>query len=187
MKPLLRIAVLACGLAVSAPLLAEDQGWLARSWNGVTTEVSDIWNEGGSELYLPFKTYHMRWAYERERIDNYQESPFGLGYGRGLYDQKGNWSGLYAMGFQDSHNKPQWMAGYAWKAMWGDRAGWNAGLGYTLLVTARADIGRYTPFPGLLPIASIGYKKISVEGTYVPGGKGYGNVLFFWGKWSFDK
>ncbi|MCL2344398.1 MAG: lipid IV(A) palmitoyltransferase PagP [Desulfobulbus sp.] len=181
-----RICLLAGGLIASAPLLAaDDEGWLARGWNTVSTEVSDVWTQGDHELYLPFKTYHMRWAYPREKIDNYQESPPGLGYGRGRYDEKGNWSGLYAMGFQDSHFKPQWMTGYAWKAIWGDRSGWNAGLGYTVFLMARSDIRHYTPFPAALPIASVGYKKLSIESAYVPGGRGAGNVLFFWGKWSF--
>jgi palmitoyl transferase len=89
------------------------------------------------------------------------------------------------MGFQDSHFKPQWQAGYGWQAKWGERSGLNAGLGYTVFLTARTDIGHYIPIPGILPIASIGYKKFSVEGTYVPGGGGNGNILFFWGKLSF--
>ncbi len=186
MKTLLRACLFACCLMISAPLMAEGEGWLSRGWNAASTEVSDIWKEGSPEVYLPFKTHHMRWAYTREKIDGYQESPFGLGFGLGRTDEKGNWSGFYAMGFQDSHSMPQWMAGYGWKAMWGDRSGWRAGLGYTLFLTARSDIGRYTPFPAILPVASIAYKKFSVESAYVPGGQGYGNILFFWGKWSFD-
>jgi len=185
MPMLPRAALLTLALAASAPLHAADEGWLTRGWDAVAGEVSDIWTQGASEIYLPFKTHHMRWAYSREKIDGYQESPPGLGYGLGRFDAKGNWSGLYAMGFQDSHYRPQWMAGYAWKAIWGERSGLHAGLGYTAFLTARSDIGRYTPLPAVLPIASLGYQKFTLEAAYVPGGKGNGNVLFFWGKWSF--
>lgn len=169
---------------LSSPALAAEDGdsWLERSWNDAVSS----YQHGSSELYLPFRTYHLRSAYTREKIDSFQEHPVGLGYGRGEYDAKGNWHGVYAMGFQDSHYKPEWMLGYSWKAMWGDRSDWHAGLGYTAFLTTRSDIGDYTPIPGILPVISFGYRKFSIEGTYVPGGKGAGNVLFFWGKWRFN-
>ena len=50
----------------------------------------------------------------------------------------------------------------------------------------RSDVGHYTPFPLILPVGSISYKNVSVEGTYVPGGGGAGNVLFFWGRYRFE-
>ncbi|MDR2878098.1 MAG: lipid IV(A) palmitoyltransferase PagP [Chromatiales bacterium] len=189
-----RVFFLACCLSTSLSCQADDdKSWLSRQWDAASAELSDvwiprwkhIWADGNSELYLPFKTYHMRWAYTREKIDSYQELPFGLGYGRALYDEKENWHGLYAMGFQDSHFKPQWMVGYGWKAMCGSRSSWNAGAGYTVFFASRTDIANYIPFPSILPIASFGYKKLSIEGAYVPGGKGNGNVVFMWGKWSF--
>ena len=61
----------------------------------------------------------------------------------------------------------------------------KAGLGYTAFLTTRSDIGHYTPIPGILPIASLEYGKVSLDATYVPGGKGFGNILFFWGKFHF--
>ncbi|HTJ97213.1 MAG TPA: lipid IV(A) palmitoyltransferase PagP, partial [Rhodocyclaceae bacterium] len=150
------LITLACllGLANTTVLAAEDDAsWFERSWNS----VAETYTKGSSELYVPARTYHLRSAYSREKIDSYQENPHGLGYGRGHYDDKGNWSGVYAMGFQDSHFKPEWMVGYSWKAMWGDPSSWHTGLGYTAFLTTRADIGRYTPVPGLLPVASVGY------------------------------
>lgn len=184
MSRTLRAIFTACCLFASASVFA-DENWLTKGWDSFTDDVSQTWNDGSSELYVPVKTYHMRWAYSREKIDSFQEQPWGLGYGRGRYDDKGNWHGLYAMEFQDSHYKPEWMAGYGWKAMWGSQKDWNAGLGYTVFITARSDIASYTPFPAVLPLASVGYKKLSLEGTYVPGGHGYGNVIFIWTKWSF--
>lgn len=77
------------------------------------------------------------------------------------------------------------MLGYGHEWMWGEHEGLHAGLGYTVFVTARADIGHYTPIPGVLPIASVNYSKASVNATFVPGGKGNGNIFFFWSRFGF--
>lgn len=167
--------------AEEAEVAAGEHSWYERSWN----QLAKTYREGKSELYVPLRTHHLRFAYDREKIDQYNEKPLGLGYGRGYYDERGNWHGVYVMGFQDSHAKPEWMLGYSWKAMWGERSGWQTGLGYTAFVTTRSDIGHYTPIPGVLPVAAISYRNFSLEGTYVPGGRNNGNILFFWGKWSF--
>lgn len=180
----LRRLVLAWGLLVATthPALAADTtllGWLDRAVNEITTTARD----GTSELYLPVRTYHMRWAYTKEKIDSFQENPMGLGYGVGRFDEQGNWHGLYAMGFQDSHFKPEWLAGYGWKTYWRLSENTRFGLGYTAGFTTRSDLGHYTPTPLILPIGSIDYRETSLEAAYVPGGKGFGNILFFWLKW----
>ena len=59
------------------------------------------------------------------------------------------------------------------------------GAGYGAFITARSDIGRYAPFPGVLPLGSIGYRNLDIQATFVPGGKHDGNVLFTWVKLSF--
>jgi hypothetical protein len=169
------------GLACSQLHAAEEESWLSRSWDTVT----DSYTTGTPEIYLPLHTHHLRSAYTQDQIDKYQETPYGLGYGRGKYNESGNWNGVYAMGFQDSHYKPEWIVGYTWKAVWGDPAGWRTGLGYTAGISTRADIGHYTPFPIVLPVASVAYGKASLETTYVPGAAGKGNVFFFWGKWAY--
>ncbi|MDD5331044.1 MAG: lipid IV(A) palmitoyltransferase PagP [Sulfuricella sp.] len=174
------IAALALAGAATAAA-ADDGSWLERAENRVTT----IYRTGNTELYLPFYTYHLRSAYTREKIDSYQENPPGLGIGRGIYDSDGDWHGIYAMGFQDSHFAPLWMAGYGYKTFWYPGGEWKLGLGYTAFLMARAETGHYTPFPGILPVASVGYRKLSIETSFVPGGKGYGNIFFFWGKYEF--
>jgi hypothetical protein len=184
MHSLLRTLVMTCGLLVTTaqPALAADPtlpGWLDRVVDEVTTTARD----GTSEIYFPVRTYHMRWAYTKEKIDSFQEFPLGLGYGRGRLDEQGNWHGLYAMGFQDSHFKPEWLAGYGWKTYWRLSENTRFGLGYTAGFTARSDLGSYTPVPVILPIGSIDYRETSLEAAYVPGGKGFGNILFFWLKW----
>jgi hypothetical protein len=181
----LRTLAIAAGLLIALPAqpaLAADTalpGWLDR----VVDEVTTTAREGTPEFYLPMHTYHMRWAYTKEKIDSFQENTLGLGYGHGRFDEKGNWHGLYAMGFQDSHFKPEWLAGYGWKKYWRLSENARFGLGYTAGFTTRSDIGSYTPAPIILPIGSIDYRETSLEAAYVPGGKGYGNILFFWLKW----
>lgn len=148
----------------------------------ICQSLSKTWNEGEHDLYLPFHAHHLRFAYSKEKIDSFREDSWGIGYGRSRYDEKGNWQGLYAMSFLDSHSKQEPMVGYGHQWMWGDRSGLHAGLGYTAFFTARSDVMHYIPFPGILPIASINYNRQAVNMAYLPGGKGNGNILFFWAR-----
>jgi palmitoyl transferase len=110
----------------------------------------------------------------------------GLGLGRGRYTEDGDWHGFYAMGFQDSHSKPEYQVGYGYKTFWPVGGDFKAGIGYTVFIGARANYHNYAPFPAILPIISLEYAKaISLDAAYVPGGNGNGNVLFFWTKAHF--
>lgn len=144
----------------------------------ICKRLADTWNEGADDLYVPFRTIHLPYAYSDEAIRSYRESTWGLGYGRSRYDRSGNWDGLYGMLFLDSYSKLQPVVGYGHQWLWGPRKGLHAGLGYTVFVTARADFRSYTPFPAVLPIASINYGKAAVTAAFLPGGTGYGNLLF---------
>ncbi len=143
--------------------------------------AEQIWTEGSSDLYVTGWAWHNRASYSAETIRRFREAAWGGGYGRSLYDSDGNWHGLYAMAFLDSHSNIQPMAGYGyqWIARYGPN--FRLGAGYTLFMTARKDMLHYIPFPGALPIVSMGYKKADVYATYIPGG----NVLFVFGRWSF--
>jgi lipid IVA palmitoyltransferase len=157
------------------------------TWSIISTaceHVTDTWKNGDSDLYVPFHTYHLRSAYTEEKIDSFREDNWGIGYGRSHYID-GNWEGLYAMAFLDSHSDIEPMLGYAYQWMWGEQEALHAGLGYTVFLTSRADIFNHIPFPAALPIASINYNKFSVNSTFIPGGKGNGNVFFFWSRVSF--
>lgn len=145
--------------------------------------IARAYDVGTLELYLPLVTYHVRSSYTQEQIDSYQERPLGFGVGRGYYNEKGNWEGVYAMAFQDSHYKPEYQLGYAWKTFWHPTQDFRVGLGYTTFLFARSDIASYMPLPGILPLAAVGYKNFSLETAYVPGG----NVFFLYGKWEFGR
>jgi len=158
------------------------------SWyDPVWKPLKNVWDVGTLEFYLPFHTHHLRSSYTQEQIDGYQERPLGFGVGRGLYNEKGNWEGIYTMAFQDSHFKPQYMAGYGWKTFWKPVDDVRLGLGYTAFLMSRSDVFGYVPFPGVLPIASLGYKNLSLETAYMPGKQGAGNIFFFWFKWEMGK
>ena len=111
----------------------------------------------------------------------------GVGFGKGLINESGNWEGIYGMTFKDSHGIYQYMVGYGWIPMWniGESTDWKYGVGVTAFIMSRQDIMNYIPFPGALPIASISYQDLSLQTTFIPGGQGSGNILFTWAKWTY--
>ena len=180
---LLRLLAFVFFAVLSLPGRADDGApWYDRAWQNVT----DAYYLGNTEYYATFRTWHPHGIYSEDQIKTYQNWPFGLGVGRGRYDDKGDWRGVYVMGFQDSHFKPEWIVGYGWKTHWQIGAESRVGLGYTAGVTTRTDYGNYTPVPLLLPIATLEYRNFSVEGAWVPGGRHYGNVVLFWLKMHSD-
>ena len=72
-----------------------------------------IWTEGDNELYLSGYAWHNRYTYTRKKIKTYNERAWGGGLGKGRYDEKGNWHGIFAFAFQDSHKHMEPTAGYA--------------------------------------------------------------------------
>lgn len=180
--------VAATAMSMSAPALANTgnsvTNFLDTAWNHVT----DTWETGNTELYVPVWSYHMRFGYDADKIDEYNEFPAGLGLGKGRYNDSGNWESIYAMGFLDSHSKPSFMAGYAWVPSWDLGNDFKAGVGVTGFLMSRSNYYDYVPFPGILPMASLTYKQFAVQAAYIPGfSRNNGNVLFVWGKWTFDK
>lgn len=153
-----------------------------------TDKVKSEWNlsmAGDTEMYLPLHTWHNRATYDHNKIKEYNENPWGLGFGKGYKDEDGDWHGFYAMAFADSHKKFQPIAGYGYTKNWYYGEAY-AGIGYTVFLTARSDIFSYIPFPAALPMVSAGYKKVNLSGVYIPGfGGNNGNVAFIWGKYTF--
>lgn len=147
--------------------------------------LHQIWYEGDTEGILTGYAWHNRYTYSPEKIKKYNEAALGGGLGKGFYDEKGNWHALYAMAFLDSHSNVEPAAGYAYQKVFTIHNHLKAGLGFSILVTSRADINNNIPFPGVLPWASIIYKKVTIAATYIPGTSSNGNVLFLLGKYTF--
>ncbi|HHQ4305038.1 TPA: lipid IV(A) palmitoyltransferase PagP [Serratia fonticola] len=162
---------------------AEDPGW----WGRFTGNVAETWNNSpNKEFYLPAITWHNRWTYDKEKTDGYNERPWGAGYGISRFDADGDWHGIYLMAFKDSYNKWEPIGGYAYEKIWRPIEGedFRLGLGFTASVTAR-DNWNYIPIPAPLPLASIGYKQLTFQATYIPGTYNNGNVFFAWLRWQF--
>ncbi len=164
----------------------ESKSWYASAWDTAGQHLSDLWTKGDVELYVPFWSYHLPFAYSPEKRASYTEYPAGGGLGKGWYNASGNWEGVYVMGFQDSHAQPMYMAGYGWVPTWNPiNEQSRIGIGATVFLFMRSDINGYAPTPGILPMVTAGYGPIDVQMAYIPGGEGNGNVLFWWAKYSF--
>lgn len=158
----------------------------AESWlESASNEVQHVWNDGTLDAYLPLNTYHMRWAYSKEKIAEFNENPWGFGLGRSLRDGNDNWHALYAMAFLDSHKKVEPIAGYAYTHPFLRAGEWRAEIGYTAFITSRTDTLHSFPFPGVLPLVGISYGNLTINSTYIPGSKGNGNVLFTFAHYHF--
>ena len=147
--------------------------------------LHQIWTEGDTDLFVSGYAWHNRYIYSPEKIRRYNERAWGGGLGKGLFDEKGNWHGLYAIAFLDSHAHVQPAAGYAYTKVLNITKDLKAGLGYSVLVTSRVDIMHNIPFPGAVPWGSIFFKKLSIAGAYIPGNSQNGNVLYLFGKYTF--
>lgn len=178
------------GVETSAPDRLTDQTPRPEtqdSWYGtLKNHLKDVWQKSDqTDLYVPLVTYHNRSMYSKEKIDSFNERPWGLGIGKSYRDANSNWDGYYVMAFKDSHDDWEPIIGYGHiKNLLGQASGLNAGLGLTAGFTARSDYN-YKPLPVLLPIAAVGYDKVILNATYVPGTKGNGNVLFMWSTVAF--
>ncbi|MCS6766984.1 MAG: lipid IV(A) palmitoyltransferase PagP [Candidatus Protistobacter heckmanni] len=179
------MAFLGFALAVGAAPAHAEQGWFGDWLDSAKQETRTLWNQGQEDLYVPLHTHHMRFAYDADKIKDYNENPWGIGYGRGIQDADGRWRGLYAMAFLDSHNKVEPIAGYGSLWQFAQLGDLRLQGGYTVFVTARQDILHYMPLPEILPLAGVNYKKLSLMATYIPGGRNNGNVLFIFSKYSF--
>ncbi len=161
---------------------------LSDGWEWLKQDVSQTWQEPQYyDLYLPFISWHARFAYDKEKTDNYNETPWGGGFGVSRINEDGNWSALYAMAFKDSHNKWQPIVGYGWEKGWylDQSQDFRLGLGLTAGITARDDFANYVPLPIVLPLFSAGYRRFNVQFTYIPGTYNNGNVLFAWVRYAF--
>ncbi len=156
-------------------------------WNTLKLNIHEAWDSSIYEAYIPVNTWHNRLFYDHEKIEKYNEEPWGFGLGKSYYTYNGDWHGLYAMGFKDSNSYLETMFGYAYQKNWfvNCNRDFSVGVGYTLGITQRHEYN-YIPVPLPLPLAGITYKRLSVQAAYVPGVKNDGNVLFTWLRFSLD-
>jgi palmitoyl transferase len=186
-------AVLTAASVQALPQDADTSG-CARIWRELPyfcNGASKAWNEGRWELHLSGISYHGRSTYTPDKIQEINEKSLGAGFGRRYEGPDGTTHLLYAIGFQDSHYKPEWMAGYAWLTYWRPlpNPALRLGAGFTTFITTRTDYGHYLiPVPGIVPAAEIAVDRVSIMASYVPRlsvHKGNGDVLFIFARISF--
>lgn len=164
----------------NVPESCEDCNSLSKS---IYHRLRQIWAQGDNELYITGFAWHNRYVYPDERVQAYNENAWGGGLGKSFYDEKGDWHGLFAFAFLDSHKNLEPIAGYAFLKVLHFNDNTRLGGGITAFITARPDIFNHIPFPGVLPWISFSYRRATLSATYIPGAYGAGNVLFLTGKW----
>lgn len=186
-----------CGLSMASgpqestsqtPTTEDNQAVYEKVWDTAKTHLSDIWNKGDYEVFVPFWSQHLAFAYSAQERASFTEYPAGGGIGKGYYNQSGNWEGIYALAYHDSYGLPEYQIGYGWIPTWHPfDEKFRVGVGGTAFVFFRSNYSHYAPLPLVLPVGSIGYGPVDVQVAYIPGANGHGNVLFWWAKYTFAK
>ena len=139
---------------------------------GFTSHVANNWEqtkraarEGDWTLYGTGYAWHAPWRYSSK--DHNNEAAWGGGFGRHVFDDAGNYHGLYGLAFIDSNREPMYMAGYNWQTYWG-RGALKLGLGYTVFLFGRSDFVNHLPLPAALPVLSVRYSRFEILGAYIP-------------------
>ena len=155
--------------------------WECKDWgewfNDRCVGTKEAWEHGDWNLMVPFYTWHAPWAYNNRDVQN--SYPLGAGIARSA-DKGRDTDMLVAMAFQDSHYKPMYVAGYGYLYNWGEQRSFHTGVGFAAVLWARSE-SNYIPIPGVAPIASVGFSRFSVMGTYLP----LIDVAMFWAQVKF--
>lgn len=160
----------------------ESPRWISESCQGIV----HIFSDGHLDLYLSGYAWHNRYMYDSQRVKHYNEEAWGGGFGKSLFDAKGNWHSLAIIAFLDSHAKWEPTAGYTYLKVADLSPTMKIGGGLSVIVTARSDLNNGYPFPGVLPWVSFFYRQFALSATYIPGPRNNGNVLYILGKIAFD-
>jgi palmitoyl transferase len=159
----------------------EEAGWFKKTSRNAINTVENLYDNGRLSMTLSGYARHGRNTYSPERLAELNEKVWGFGVSKELRDKKDNEESIQFIAMADSHYKPQFLASYnyQWMKPLGDK--WEAGIGYAVGFGSRTDIKGGIPFPGILPLASIGTRDTKLIMTYIPrlNGKGNGDVLFF--------
>jgi palmitoyl transferase len=144
-----------------------------------------ILDEGDNVLYLSGYAHHGRDTYSREKIESFNETAWGAGFGRTLIDRNGNSDTLFGLAFLDSHEDVEAQVGYAREWRWQFSEKGAVGAGFVAMMVSRSDIFNHFPFPVILPLASLEIDRVALMASYVPritGDGGNGDVLYLFGR-----
>lgn len=173
--------MLALALTISSPAHADEPAGAEHPMSGMFEAAADAPSRTSWDLYLSGHAHHGRSTYSADQLSKMNENTVGGGFGRTYRNRDGDDESLYVIGIRDSHERPQWMAGYAYRWIFTPRAtGMEMGVGLTGLLVKRQDWFKGRPFPAILPVASLGARNAQLMATYVPplpGKKKRGDIL----------
>ena len=166
--------------AVSDSLTDRAMNWVENDYQEAEKTVENLYDNGRLSMVLSGYAHHGRGTYSPAQIDELNEKVWGFGVSKELRDDKDNEESITFVIMADSHYTPQITAGYGYQWMKPLGQTWEVGLGYTAGLISRSDILNGVPFPGVLPLASIGTRDVKLVASYIPrlSGTGNGDVLF---------
>ena len=158
----------------------QEPGWFKSTYNAAAGTVENLYDNGRLSMILSGEAHHGRGTYTTEKIDSFTEKVWGLGMSKELRDDKDNEESISFVVMADSHYSPQVTATYSYQWMKGLGNNWEIGAGYTAGLFSRADILGGVPFPGALPLVTIGTHENKLLISYIPrlSGTGDGDVLY---------
>ena len=123
---------------------------------------------GQLSLLLNGKAVHLD---ESQGVD-FNEENWGAGLHYDFTTEESNWVPFVtASGFKDSNGNPSYYAGGGTmrRFHFGEPEGsLHLGLGVVAFLMVRKDFENDDPFPGILPVATIGNDRFAVNMTYIP-------------------
>ncbi len=184
----MRIAV--TGALVASAMLCPSHAFALSdslgSWGQAAVQsLQQTYDQGSPEVLIPGYSWHDPHTYTAAKRAQLNDYAIGLGWGHMRVDSQGNTDQVYALIFSDSHHDAEPVVGYAKQWIWRPfTPNLRLGLGYTLGVTSRADVMKNVPFPIVLPLLSIGYRRLTLYSVLIPrlnGTPNNGNVVFLFG------
>ena len=119
-------------------------------------------SDGSWDVILNGRAVHMNAA------KDWNEDNWGLGIEH-EFNSTGRWIKLaMANGFQDSMGDPSYMAGGGIKRRFHLGDNFYTDLGGIAFLMTRETVNGGRPFPGLLPAATFGFKRVALNVTYLP-------------------
>jgi hypothetical protein len=119
-------------------------------------------SDGSWDVILNGRAVHMN------AEKDWNEDNWGLGIEH-EFASRGHWVKVaMANGFEDSMGDPSYMAGGGIKRRFRLGDNFYTDLGGIAFLMTRETVNGGKPFPGLLPAATFGFKRVAVNVTYLP-------------------
>ncbi|HJR71113.1 MAG TPA: hypothetical protein VKA43_13810 [Gammaproteobacteria bacterium] len=119
-------------------------------------------SNGAWDVVLNGRAVHVNAARE------WNEENWGIGFEREFATASPWVKVALANGFKDSMGKPSYMAGGGIKRRFQLRSDFYVDVGGIAFLMTRENVNRSEPFPGVLPAATFGFKRVAVNLTYLP-------------------